>query len=328
MTTLDRAAAGRPAPPRAWRTRGGRRRLVGARPHLEPDHLTSLYIPALGAARPSRRVEWRSSVDLDGHPARAAARGTASRRMHPSCRIWSRSPTRSSTRWRPSLRRRRPGRRRRLTPAHLEEELGDLLFQIVFHARLADEEGQFDLADVARGVHDKLVHRHPHVFGDVDAATRRAGGHELGGDQEEEKGRTSVTEGIPRACPALCSRPNWPARRVPSAWSRTTPRGQAARRAGGVDPRAEGRPTAGRRSACRCDGGDLERHWASCSSPCANLRSGSASMPSRRCATGAALPRRSVRAEGVPEDHGGQPLTLVPGVPPGGTAKERCREHH
>ena len=59
--------------------------------------------------------------------------------------------------------------------AHLQEELGDLLFQIVFHARLADEEGQFDLADVARGVHDKLVHRHPHVFGDVDADERGPG---------------------------------------------------------------------------------------------------------------------------------------------------------
>ena len=48
----------------------------------------------------------------------------------------------------------------------LEEELGDLLFQIVFHARLAQEEGKFSLAGVAEGIHDKLVHRHPHVFGD------------------------------------------------------------------------------------------------------------------------------------------------------------------
>ncbi|MGH9264388.1 MAG: MazG nucleotide pyrophosphohydrolase domain-containing protein, partial [Acidimicrobiales bacterium] len=47
---------------------------------------------------------------------------------------------------------------------HLEEELGDLLFQVVFHATLAAEEGHFTLADVARGIHDKLVHRHPHVF--------------------------------------------------------------------------------------------------------------------------------------------------------------------
>jgi tetrapyrrole methylase family protein/MazG family protein len=52
---------------------------------------------------------------------------------------------------------------------HLEEELGDLLFQICFHATLAGERGEFTLADVARGIHDKLVLRHPHVFGDVDA---------------------------------------------------------------------------------------------------------------------------------------------------------------
>jgi len=50
---------------------------------------------------------------------------------------------------------------------HLEEELGDLLFQVVFHATLGAERGAFDLADVARGIHDKLVRRHPHVFGDA-----------------------------------------------------------------------------------------------------------------------------------------------------------------
>ncbi|HEX3621070.1 MAG TPA: MazG nucleotide pyrophosphohydrolase domain-containing protein, partial [Acidimicrobiales bacterium] len=54
---------------------------------------------------------------------------------------------------------------------HLEEELGDLLFQVVFHATLAAEEGHFTLADVARGIHDKLVHRHPHVFAGVEADT-------------------------------------------------------------------------------------------------------------------------------------------------------------
>jgi tetrapyrrole methylase family protein / MazG family protein len=55
--------------------------------------------------------------------------------------------------------------------AHLEEELGDLLFQVFFHAALATEAGRFNLADVAEGIHTKLVRRHPHVFGDVDATT-------------------------------------------------------------------------------------------------------------------------------------------------------------
>ena len=52
-------------------------------------------------------------------------------------------------------------------PAALRDELGDLLFQVVFHARMAQERGWFDFAAVARAIHDKLVRRHPHVFGDV-----------------------------------------------------------------------------------------------------------------------------------------------------------------
>ena len=86
---------------------------------------------------------------------------------------------------------------------HLVEELGDLLFQVYFHAVLGEEEGRFTLADVARGVHDKLVARHPHVFGDVIASTpdEVAANWEL--LKKKEKGRTSVTEGIPGALPAL-----------------------------------------------------------------------------------------------------------------------------
>jgi tetrapyrrole methylase family protein/MazG family protein len=86
---------------------------------------------------------------------------------------------------------------------HLEEELGDLLFQVVFHARLAQEAGRFTLADVARGVHDKLVHRHPHVFGDVEAASAPQVVANWEALKREEKGRTSVTEGIPVDLPAL-----------------------------------------------------------------------------------------------------------------------------
>jgi MazG family protein len=86
---------------------------------------------------------------------------------------------------------------------HVQEELGDLLFQIVFHACLADEEGQFDLADVARGVHDKLVHRHPHVFGDVEADTAEQVVTNWEAIKKSEKGRRSVTEGIPAGLPAL-----------------------------------------------------------------------------------------------------------------------------
>lgn len=88
-------------------------------------------------------------------------------------------------------------------PYHLEEELGDLLFQVAFHATLAAEEGLFDLADVARGIHDKLVARHPHVFGAVQAATSDAVVSNWEAIKRQEKGRTRVLEGIPAALPSL-----------------------------------------------------------------------------------------------------------------------------
>lgn len=87
--------------------------------------------------------------------------------------------------------------------AHLEEELGDLLFQVYFHSTLAAESGRFTLADVARGVHDKLVGRHPHVFGGVNAATADQVAANWEASKKTEKNRKSVTEGIPAALPAL-----------------------------------------------------------------------------------------------------------------------------
>ncbi len=53
---------------------------------------------------------------------------------------------------------------------NLKEELGDLLLQVVFHAQIAEEEGLFSMDDVVRGVKDKMIRRHPHVFGDADPA--------------------------------------------------------------------------------------------------------------------------------------------------------------
>jgi tetrapyrrole methylase family protein/MazG family protein len=80
--------------------------------------------------------------------------------------------------------------------ARLEDELGDLLYQVVFHAVLAREAGVFTVADVARGIHDKLVRRHPHVFGSVEADTVA----EVMTNWEQiklaEKGTASLVEGI------------------------------------------------------------------------------------------------------------------------------------
>src|SRR5262245_1546003 len=53
----------------------------------------------------------------------------------------------------------------------LKEELGDLLFQVAFHARMAEEQGAFDFADVANGLAQKMIARHPHVFGEGDTRT-------------------------------------------------------------------------------------------------------------------------------------------------------------
>lgn len=86
---------------------------------------------------------------------------------------------------------------------HLEEELGDLLFQVVFHATLAAEEGLFDLADVARGIRNKLIHRHPHVFGDVEARSAGQVIRNWEAIKRAEKGRASVMDGIPAHLPAL-----------------------------------------------------------------------------------------------------------------------------
>ncbi len=86
---------------------------------------------------------------------------------------------------------------------HLEEELGDLLFQVLFHSQLASEQGQFTIADVALNVHDKLRARHPHVFGDVEANDAEAVVRNWEQIKKEEKGRESVFDGIPDAIPAL-----------------------------------------------------------------------------------------------------------------------------
>lgn len=185
---------------------------------FEPDHLTALYVPALAAPVASELQRFAELVDT----------------LRQQC-PWDRSQTHASLGRhlveeayetldaldgleRIGVRGAVDGRglpidddvdpdAKAQAYAHLEEELGDLLFQVGLHARLAAEQGAFTLADVARGIHDKLVARHPHVFageavidldgglGDFNAVWETS--------KREEKGRASVMDGIAPALPAL-----------------------------------------------------------------------------------------------------------------------------
>ncbi len=88
-------------------------------------------------------------------------------------------------------------------PEHLREELGDLLLQVVFHAQLAKEKSLFDFEDVAQTISDKLVRRHPHVFGKasrkMDSILKKW--EEL--KREEKPERQSALDGLPKSLPSL-----------------------------------------------------------------------------------------------------------------------------
>ena len=162
---------------------------------FEPDHLTSLWVPELGAPVAG---EVQAFVELVAT-------------LRDRC-PWDRAQTHHT------LRRHLLEETYEVLEAidalpvgaeggdgsydHLEEELGDLLFQVVFHAGLAAEAGAFTLADVARGIHDKLVGRHPHVFADASSnlADITRTWEEI---KREEKGRASLMDGIGEGLPSL-----------------------------------------------------------------------------------------------------------------------------
>ncbi|WP_299328523.1 nucleoside triphosphate pyrophosphohydrolase [Parasphingopyxis sp.] len=86
----------------------------------------------------------------------------------------------------------------------LKDELGDLQLQVVFHARMAEEMGHFDLMDVLDGISDKMVRRHPHVFGDTAQNGDSGPGWEAIKEAERaEKGDQSALDGVATALPAL-----------------------------------------------------------------------------------------------------------------------------
>jgi len=165
---------------------------------VEADHLTSIYIPRLEAPVAGEFVRFDELV----------------RTLREQC-PWDRKQTHAS------LRRHLLEEAHEtiealdnrvqmpddlfdaVADAHLSEELGDLLYQIFFHARVAAERGAFDITDVVSGIHDKLVLRHPHVFADVvadDADTVLANWEQI---KQSEKARQSAMDGIPPSLPAL-----------------------------------------------------------------------------------------------------------------------------
>jgi tetrapyrrole methylase family protein / MazG family protein len=270
---------------------------------LEPDHLTSVYIPA------SAPVEGRTAGD---EVTQLVALMDTLRERCP----WDSVQTHASLMPHlveesyevlDALADLTEGDAHDDAYAHLEEELGDLLFQIVFHACLADEAGQFDLADVARRVHDKLVHRHPHVFGDVDADTAEQVVTNWETIKKSEKGRTSVTEGIPASLPALMltTKLARKARAIgvepEDAGPGQTARALAAltRRAEGTDPQADD-PLSG-------DGGDLQAQVGELLFAVANLAQ-RLGIDAEQALRDRAVSLRAhiLAAEGVPEDQVGR----------------------
>jgi nucleoside triphosphate diphosphatase len=89
---------------------------------------------------------------------------------------------------------------------HLRDELGDLLLQVVFHAQMAREKGIFDFGDVAEAICDKLVRRHPHVFGEAEiasAAAQTEAWERQKASERASQGATSFADGVPLSLPAL-----------------------------------------------------------------------------------------------------------------------------
>ena len=168
---------------------------------VDPDHLTSLYIPKLRAPVASEFVRFDDQVRIlrEECPWDAEQTHESLRRhlLEETYEVLEAIDAVAAAQQR--------GDDAALDHAYLqlEEELGDLLYQVFFHSVLAAENGRFTVADVARGIYDKLEHRHPHVFGDLHAATSDdvlANWEQI---KKKEKGRSSVMDGIPSALPAL-----------------------------------------------------------------------------------------------------------------------------
>ena len=163
---------------------------------IEPDHLTTLYIPKL--AEP-----------IAGDLARLHK---LSRTLREQC-PWDREQTHESlVRYLIEETYEVVDAINQLDPDDpstdeaLIEELGDLLYQVEFHATIAEQQGRFSIADVANSIHDKLVRRHPHVFGNVSADSADQVVSTWDAIKQKERGEVdskSVFDGVAAAAPAL-----------------------------------------------------------------------------------------------------------------------------
>ena len=161
---------------------------------IEADHLTSLYIPALATPVAEEMVKFHELA----------------RTLRQQC-PWDKEQTHHSLiRYLLEETYEVVDALEQLDPddpatdTDLIEELGDLLYQIEFHAAIAEEEGRFTMADVAKHVHDKLVARHPHVFGDVTVESSsdvESNWEKI--KQAEKPERTGIFDGVVQASPSL-----------------------------------------------------------------------------------------------------------------------------
>jgi tetrapyrrole methylase family protein/MazG family protein len=168
---------------------------------VEPDHLTALYIPRLAAPVGSEYVRFHQlartlreqcpwDIEQTHHTLIPYVIEEAYELVDALETLNSDDPN---------------------ADEHLIEELGDLLYQIEFHATIAEQQGRFTIADVARGVHDKLVRRHPHVFGDLVVDGTENVLRNWDAIKRAEKGRgptfegksEGVFDGIPGSFPSL-----------------------------------------------------------------------------------------------------------------------------
>jgi len=161
---------------------------------LEADHLTSLYVPSLGTPVAAEMVRF--------HQLARTLRDQCPWDMEQTHHSLVRYLIEETYEVVDAIEKLNPDNPS--TDDDLIEELGDLLYQVEFHAAIAEEQGRFTMADVARSVHDKLVSRHPHVFGDVEVSSSTEVESNWEAIKRAEKPeRTGIFDGVVLGAPSL-----------------------------------------------------------------------------------------------------------------------------